>query len=83
MRWLLRWFRRTRQQPSSAERTGRFRIAVRGEWRYQDALRAIAGSGEQPVRKEVRARLVPEPSNPYDHNAIQVRIEGRLAGYLS
>lgn len=83
VRWLLRWFRRTKQHPSSAERTGRFRIAVRGESRYQEALRAIAGSGELPVRKEVRARLVPEPSNPYDYNAIQVRIEGRLVGYLS
>jgi len=83
VRWLLRWFRRTKQHSSRAEGTGRFRIAVRGESRYQDALRAIAGSGEQPVRKYVRARLVPEPSNRYDHNSIQVRIQGHLVGYLS
>src|SRR5205823_252236 len=32
---------------------------------------------------ETYAVLVPDPSNPYDPNAIEVRIEGILVGYLS
>jgi hypothetical protein len=50
---------------------------------YQDALRRIAGPGEGPVRRSVEATLAPEPTNPYDENAVMVRVEGELVGYLS
>ena len=63
---------------------GRELVAVVGESHYQDALRAITGSdGRGVVRHECEAALVPEPDNPHDPNAVMVRIDGRLVGYLS
>jgi hypothetical protein len=55
-----------------------------GVSQYQDALRHIAGLDEADERPlwEGLARLVPEPTNPHDPNAIQVIIEGQLVGYL-
>ena len=55
---------------------------VAGESHYQDALHAIAGSGDGETRFETTAALVPEPSNPHDPNAVKVEIDGRLVGYL-
>ena len=55
-------------------------VNVAGESHYQDALRAIAGAGE--VRHETEARLIREPENEYDPNAIRVEIDGRKVGYL-
>jgi hypothetical protein len=59
---------------------GRELVNVAGESHYQDALRAIAGSGE--VRLETEARLVPEPENEHDPNAVRVEIDGAKVGYL-
>jgi len=61
---------------------GRELVNVAGESHYQDALHAIAGSGDGEVRFETTAALVPEPSNPHDPNAVRVEIDGRLVGYL-
>ncbi|HKP20167.1 MAG TPA: HIRAN domain-containing protein [Thermoleophilaceae bacterium] len=59
-------------------------VAAVGEASYQDALRHICGSDRwEHVRCEVRAVLVPEPSNPYDPNAVMVQVDGQLVGYLS
>lgn len=59
-------------------------LEVVGESAYQDALWRLSGRtlGET-VRQEVIAVLVPEPANPYDPNAIAVRIAGQRVGYLS
>lgn len=59
-------------------------LHVVGEASYQTNLWRIVGrpSGER-VRVPIRAVLLPEPSNPYDPNAIQVRINGLVVGYLS
>jgi hypothetical protein len=59
---------------------GRELVNVAGESHYQEALRAIAGSGE--VRLAVESQLVPEPDNPHDPNAVRVEIEGAKVGYL-
>lgn len=60
-------------------------IEVVGESNYQSALLAAAGgkTADGPARTEHLALLVPEPSNPYDKNAVRVEIGGRLVGYLS
>lgn len=51
---------------------------------YQEPLRRVSGAGlEGPVRHQVRAALAPEPENPHDPNAVTVRVEGELVGYLS
>lgn len=63
---------------------GSYETEIVGESHYQDALRAIAGpeapSGHQ---LEVRAQLIPEPSNPHDGNAVAVFINGQKVGYLA
>ena len=60
------------------------RVRVVGVSQYQDAIRLIAGLGEADERPlwEGLAILIPEPTNPYDPNAVQVVIETRLVGYL-
>ena len=59
-------------------------LEVRGESHYQEALWAIVG-GRRPerIRCERYAVLIPDPDNDYDADAIEVRIDGQLVGYLS
>ena len=54
-----------------------------GEASYQDALWALCGGqlGDR-IRNDITAVLVPEPENLYDVNAIAVRIDDSLVGYL-
>jgi hypothetical protein len=58
-------------------------VNVAGESHYQDALRELGdtGAGEE-VRLACTAVLASEPENPHDPNAVAVRVEGRLVGYL-
>lgn len=58
-------------------------VAIVGESNYQEAINAACGVPvEEPVRFECVAVLSPEPTNPYDPNAVKVEIGGRLVGYL-
>ncbi|HWA54732.1 MAG TPA: HIRAN domain-containing protein [Solirubrobacterales bacterium] len=68
----------------SARITHEERIDVVGESNYQDAIREACGAGfNEDVLYECMAELIPEPSNPYDSNAVRVDIQGRCVGYLS
>ena len=59
-------------------------VAAVGEASYQPALRRICGSDRwEDVRCEVRAVLVPEPSNQFDPNAVMVQVDGQVVGHLS
>lgn len=60
-------------------------VQVVGESFHQEALERIAGgrTPDGPVRREHVAALVPEPTNPYDANAISVQIEAQPVGHLS
>lgn len=57
-----------------------------GESNYQRALNSIAG-GKTDDRGghniPVTIRLQREPNNPYDKNAVQCLIEGKLVGYIN
>ena len=60
------------------------KISVVGESNYQDALRKVSGAPPAGDWKfECQARLVPEPTNPYDPKAVMVQIDGECVGYLS
>ncbi|MGW5051745.1 HIRAN domain-containing protein [Actinokineospora sp. NPDC004072] len=59
---------------------GAFEQAVAGESHYFDTLRALTGSGTS--ERVTVAELRREPDNPYDANAVQVLIDGRVVGYL-
>lgn len=55
-----------------------------GESNYQDALLLIAGNKEQQSKTvECFAQLIREPYNQYDKNAVVVKIQNKVVGYLS
>lgn len=61
-------------------------LDVVGESHYQRdlaSLKLALGSGPDGGDVETAARLIREPSNKHDKNAVQVLIHGRLVGYLS
>jgi hypothetical protein len=60
-------------------------VHVMGEASYQPALEALAGGRDRDgvLQQSHVALLWPEPNNRYDPNAIAVKIDGRLVGYLS
>lgn len=59
-------------------------LEVVGESHYQDTLwQLVGGFTTEYVRRKTHALLIPDPSNEYDPNAIEVRISGLLVGYLS
>ncbi|MEN6543043.1 HIRAN domain-containing protein [Parvibaculum sp.] len=63
---------------------GSFSFEIVGEAFYQAAIELIAGGRtEEGVEVETPALLVPEPTNPHDHNAVAVQIFGHTVGYLS
>jgi hypothetical protein len=64
--------------------SGHETLEVVGESHYQEELWGIVGGRTPaPVRFETLAVLIPNPDNEFDANAIEVRIEGLLVGYLS
>jgi hypothetical protein len=59
-------------------------LEVVGESHRQDELwRIVGGLRADYVRFDVHAVLVPDPHNEFDPNAVEVRIDGVLVGYLS
>jgi len=54
-----------------------------GEQSYQENIKRIAGE-KQEVSKafETRARVVSEPNNSFDKNALKVQINGLTVGYI-
>ena len=59
-------------------------LEVVGESHRQEELwRIVGGLREDYVRFDVQAILVPSPDNEFDPNAVEVRIDGTLVGYLS
>lgn len=63
---------------------GEFSFDIVGESYYQSNLLTIAGpKTEDGVEIECTARLVPEPDNPHDKNAVSVQINGLKVGHLS
>lgn len=65
--------------------SGRARVNVVGEGGYQGSLEIVAGGRtiDGGMNRDHQALLVPEPSNRYDPNAVEVRIGGMRVGYLS
>ena len=57
---------------------GGMRVEVVGESYYAAALSGLVDDGV----KVTWASLVPEPTNPYDRNAVQVHINGIQVGHL-
>jgi len=72
------------QREEEVQRFGDIRVDVVGESNYQAAIRKACGwKPGAETRFECMAELIPEPSNPYDSNAVMVQIDGACVGYLS
>ena len=67
----------TRQLPTAMDGYGY--LSIVGESQYQGALRMIATK----YGRICWAKLVPEPDNPFDRNAVMIEISGYTVGYLS
>lgn len=66
------------------EGDGTFDFDIVGESNYQAALERIAGAKTPDGHEHYcEATLRPEPSNPYDKNAVVVQIKGHTVGYLA
>lgn len=62
---------------------GTYSVPVVGEASYRTNFEALFGERcSTGIKTECRATLVPEPSNKYDKNAVQVMIDNTLVGYL-
>ena len=62
---------------------GLYQPEVVGESFYQDAIRRhVPAAGAPPEGISVILELLPEPTNPYDRNAIAVRIDGQQVGHI-
>ncbi|HEY5686259.1 MAG TPA: bifunctional DNA primase/polymerase [Acidimicrobiia bacterium] len=59
-------------------------VELVGESRCQDELLSLIGGRRPYGGVDVRAvaELIPDPANPYDADAIEVRIDGLRVGYL-
>ncbi|WP_374571571.1 HIRAN domain-containing protein [Phenylobacterium sp.] len=72
-----------KQRTENASKEAWCDLPIVGESKYQDALLRICGGYTRDGHQlRTRAQLVPEPSNPYDKNAIRVDIDGQTVGYL-
>lgn len=60
------------------------RVEVAGESFRQKEIRGLFGRQNLRYGHELSldAQLVPEPANRFDRNAVQVRMQGQLVGYL-
>jgi hypothetical protein len=92
MRWLNYLFRPpapTTADPSKEVEAKTFkgrarRVDIVGEGHYDRALAKIAGpKAANGVNMYTVARLVPEPANRHDRNAVAAIIDGHIVGYLS
>lgn len=73
------------QKPKATDESARGGMMnVVGESNYQPAIRkACDWQPGTDTLFDCFAQLVPEPTNPYDPNAVRVDIEGNCVGYLS
>lgn len=88
MGWLSRLFGLDRTPASRLARIvlkpSSYPREVVGESNYQAALETICGGYSRDGHDfECEAHLIPEPTNAYDPNAVQVFIDSKLVGYLS
>ncbi len=84
---MVTWLRSLLSSPAAADAppasepppwTGYGYLGIKGESQYQPALQRIARSG-----LICQATLIPEPDNPFDVNAVVVKINNETVGYLS
>jgi hypothetical protein len=70
-------------RPAKLLGDGSYSCQVVGESNYQDTLEYLnGGRSDESAETEIRALVVPDPSNPHDSNAVRIQVQGRLVGYL-
>ncbi len=65
--------------------TGRRRKleVVGGYYHEAELIKIVGNKTHESVNIETTAAFVPDPKNRHDRNAVEVRIDGRLVGYLN
>lgn len=61
---------------------GEFSVKAAGSSHYQDALHQIKDGFRKNQNPDFLVEVVPEPSNPHDNMALQLRSEGSALGYI-
>lgn len=72
----------TTQQPIRLSGDGSYEYDIVGEASYQVALAGIAGHEDGGSEFPCEAKLIPEPSNKHDRQAIRVDIDDCCVGYI-
>jgi hypothetical protein len=81
---LILWVILTKKQSFIIEKPIEYLFDIVGEQSYQANLRKIAGPKQEKSKYvEVMARVISEPFNAYDKNAVKIEINGLTVGYLS
>ena len=71
------------REPESDIDVGRFNVQVFGESHYQNHLTSLCGErSSEGVIIVLRADVVPDSSNKFDHEAVRVDIGGLTVGHL-
>lgn len=73
---------------SSATESGadvdRFSVQIVGESHYQNHLTILCGErSREGVNMVLRADVLPDSSNKFDHEAVRIDIDGLTVGYLA
>jgi hypothetical protein len=93
VRWADAYWPHSRLLPDYMPGSSRWNISSSGlpsfdivgeNWREDEIAAVIGGrpARDREVEHLAVAELVPEPDNPHDPNAISVRIDGHIVGYL-
>jgi len=73
----------TPRAPDAGADIDRFCVQVVGESHYQNHLTSLCGErSAEGVTMVLRADVVPDSSNKFDHEAVRVDIGGLTVGYL-
>ena len=74
----------SKKQKLMLAHTRGFKFEIVGESNYQKALSRFAGGTAKDFQRiETVAEIQCEPDNPYDSNAVVVKIGGQTVGYLA
>ena len=85
MSWFSKVFGKSESTPSiELARTRGFTHDIVGEASYQKNIeRVVGGKKQYSAKHECKALLECEIGNPHDENAVAVKIEKKVVGYLS
>ena len=82
---IILWFKRSNKSSNNfSSKSIEYTFEIVGEQSCQRNLRKLAGEKEEESKfVEVTAKVLSDPFNKFDKNAVKVEIDGLLVGFLS